>query len=100
MAQKRSKARNAKAKSSRPASKNEKSRPAAGAAKKRATEAARLLDQVVRDFDGAAERLQTSLETLRETLPEILDVEIRRDRLRRIKTLAADGILDSLQRLA
>jgi hypothetical protein len=61
---------------------------------------ARKLDQVVQVFDGAVDVLQDSLEQLRENLPELVALGVRRDRLRRIKVLADDGILDSLQRLA
>jgi hypothetical protein len=88
----------AKKKSTRPARK--KDGLAATAAKKSVTEAARQLDQVVREFDCAAEGLQLSVEKLRGTLPELIDIEVRRDRLRRMKALAADSILDSLMRLA
>jgi len=75
-----------------------KSRPAAKAAHR--SGAARQLDQVAQEFDGAVEGLQNSLEKLRESLPELVALGVRRDRLRRMKTLAEDGILDSLQRLA
>jgi hypothetical protein len=61
---------------------------------------ARSLDQVVQAFDHALDSLQNSLERLREVLPHVVALDIRRDRSRRIRTLAEDGILDSLQRLA
>lgn len=70
------------------------------AAKKSDREAARQLDRVVQVFDGAVEGLQNSLEQLRENFPELVTLEARRDRLRRIKVLADVGILDTLQRLA
>src|SRR6266540_2676689 len=88
----RSKTQKAKKKSRR--------RPAARAGKKSDRKAARMLDQVVRDFDGAVDRVQNSLEQLREMLPKLVALEVRRDRLRRIKELADEGILDALQGLA
>jgi hypothetical protein len=65
-----------------------------------ATEAACHLDQVIQTFDGAVDGLQNSLERLRATLPELVALGVHRDRLRGIKALADDGILDSLHRLA
>ncbi len=53
----------------------------------------KALDKVVRNFDGAVEKL-------REYLPELQADEMRRDRLRRLRSLAGDGILDNLQRFA
>ncbi len=76
------------------------SRPADGTAKKNESEAVRRIDQAVQEFEAAADGLQTSVERLRGTLPELVAIEVRRDRLRLIRTLADDGILDSLQRLA
>ena len=61
---------------------------------------AHQLDNVSRDFDRAVEALQGSLERLRESVPELVALGVQRDRLQRIKVLAEDGILDSLQRLA
>lgn len=58
------------------------------------------VDQVVHEFEGAVERLQYGLEELRGMLPELLAVEVRRERLRFIRALADDGIFDGLQRLA
>src|SRR5437763_15708874 len=98
MARNGSEPRKAKQRSSRPG--GDERRPAAGAASKSATEMARQLDRVVQEVDIGAESLQNSPETRRGALPELAAVEVRRDRLRRIKTLAGDGILDSLQRLA
>src|SRR6266851_8193513 len=95
---KRSKTPKPNKKSHRPV--GQKSRPAAGAAKKSDMKAARHLDKVVNKFEGAVDGLQSNLEQLRETLPELVALGARRDRLRRIKALADDGILDSLQRLA
>lgn len=92
-------ARKAKVKSNRRRTKPKNEKPAAPAGKG-ATEASRQLDKVVRQFDGAAENLQNTLEQMRGVLPEIVALEANRDRLRRIRTLADDGILDSLQRLA
>jgi hypothetical protein len=94
----RPKTRKAKAKPSRSVS--QKRRPTPRAAKKTATEAASFLDLVVQEFEVAVDGLQSRLEQLRGTLPEIVANEVRRDRLQRIRVLADDGILDSLQRLA
>jgi hypothetical protein len=95
---KRSKTQNPKKKSPRLV--GQKGRPGAGAAKKSDMKAAHHLDEVVKKFEGAVDGLQSNLEQLRETLPELVSLGVRRDRLRRIKALADDGILDSLQRLA
>jgi len=75
-------------------------KPTARASKIIPAEAARQLDQVARDFDNAAEGLQISLETPRGTLPDLIAVEVRNDRARRMKSLASDGILHHLQQLA
>jgi hypothetical protein len=93
-----SKSKKAKPKANR--AKGKKGRTTSVAAEKNVTESARLFDQVVKEFDGAAEGLQNRLETLRGTLDELVAVGVRRDRLRLMKALADDGILDSLQRLA
>jgi hypothetical protein len=78
----------------------QRSRKSAGAAQKSAAEAARRLDRAVQEFDRAVDGLQSSLEQLRGTLPELVAIEVRRDRLRLVRALADDGIFDSLQRLA
>jgi hypothetical protein len=98
MGRNRTKARKLKKKSTPSA--NQKGWPAAGSARKNSAEATRHFDKVVREFDGAAEGLQISLEKLRGTLTELIDIGVRRDRLLRVKALASDGILDGLQRLA
>jgi hypothetical protein len=99
MVRDRSKGQKAKKRPIRP-QRPKKGQPAKVAANKSTSEATRHLDQVVREFDGAAEGLQIGLDRLRGALPELIEFENRRDRMRRIKVLAADGILDSLQRLA
>lgn len=96
---KRAKSKNEKPKSIR-AKKGKKARMTSAPSDKSVTELARLFDQVTKDFDGAAENLQNRLEILRGNLDELVLVGVRRDRLRLMKALADDGILDSLQRLA
>jgi hypothetical protein len=63
------------------------------------TDEVRQLDAAAQAFEGAAERLQDSLENLRATLPSVVTLGIQRDRSLLVKALIDEGILDSLQRL-
>jgi len=82
------------------AKKSSKRRPGAVAAAKSDKEAARHLDAVVDGFERAVDGLQSNVEQLRDALPELVALGVRRDRMQRIKVLADDGILHSLHRLA
>jgi hypothetical protein len=80
--------------------KKQKGRSASSAVRKSREQATRRLDEVVQEMDRAVDSLQSSLEQLRGTLPELIALGVHRDRLQLIRTLAEDGILDTLQRLA
>lgn len=97
MTKSRAKAKKAKAKSARQT--HSKRRPVAhkpGAA----TLDSAGFDTIVREFDGSVENIHYCIDRLQGSLSDVVELNASRDRIRRLLSLAEDGILHDLQRLA